>query len=229
MTPWAWGRFACGLWMAGEDAAIAPAEWSSLRDPGSRSRRAQIGVFVGIDLGWKWDTPRCSDPQGRGRADPVHPPAILTPPHDGSSLDAKEVFGVCEAMAERWPGLTFVLDPEAGGEQLSPAHRPELDCQVLTHRKRRGRCAMPRAASRPDLAGDIEHPEPRRAQPSRPLSRREVLRRRLAVREAEGQGPADRRRRGPVDGRPRPQLHGGARRKRDNSLRGPTNHIAFAG
>ena len=34
MTPWAWGRFACGLWVAGEDSAIGAKEWAACAQPG---------------------------------------------------------------------------------------------------------------------------------------------------------------------------------------------------
>ena len=68
----------------------------------------------------------------------VHPPAILTPPQDGTSLDAEEVFAAAEAFAERWPGCTFVLDPEAGGEQLAQRLDRKLDAAVLTHSQKPG-------------------------------------------------------------------------------------------
>jgi hypothetical protein len=104
------------------------------------------GVIVGIDLGWKWDTTAFVPIRRVAEEEvdhgvikfEVNRPAILTPPQDGSSLDSEEVFGVAAAMAERWPGCTFVCDPEAGGEQLAQRIDRELDATVLTHSQKPG-------------------------------------------------------------------------------------------
>ncbi len=139
MTPWAWARFACGLWVAGEDAAISAKEWAACARPGLEIPEAVDGVVVGVDLGWRWDT-TAFVPIRRGEDDliEVHPPTILTPPQDGTSLDAEDVFAAAEAFAQRWPGCTFVLDPEAGGEQLAQRLDRELDAAVLTHSQKPG-------------------------------------------------------------------------------------------
>ena len=126
-TPWAHQRFRCGLWVSGEDSAIATQEWASCAKPGTDIPAGAEGVHVGIDLGWRRDctafVPVCRIEEGRVR---VGMPTILVPPQDGSSLDAEEVFGVATMMRDRWPGCTFVLDPAAGGEQL--AQRIETSC-----------------------------------------------------------------------------------------------------
>jgi phage terminase large subunit-like protein len=57
----------------------------------------------------------------------VHTPEILTPPGDGTSLPVEDVFERLEEMADRWPHLTFVLDPNAGGEQLAQRLDAELE------------------------------------------------------------------------------------------------------
>ncbi|HLM26749.1 MAG TPA: terminase large subunit [Thermoleophilaceae bacterium] len=139
MTPWAWARFACGIWTPGEDSAISAKEWADCARPGLEISEGAEGVVVGIDLGWRWDTTAVV-PIRRAADETieVHPPAILTPPQDGTSLDAEEVFAAAEGMADRWPGLTFVLDPEAGGEQLAQRLDRELDAAVLTHSQKPG-------------------------------------------------------------------------------------------
>jgi len=38
MTPWAWGRFGCGHWIAGEDSAIGAKEWAQCARPGCDGR-----------------------------------------------------------------------------------------------------------------------------------------------------------------------------------------------
>lgn len=171
MTSWAWGRFACGLWLIGEDSAIAEQEWAACARPGLEIPADADGVIVGIDLGWKWDTtaivpirrgkrrsvsPNASD----GETIQVHPPAILTPPHDGTSLDAEEVFGVAVTMAERWPSLTFVLDPEAGGEQLAQRIDRELRVPILTHSQKSGpMCDASQKLAEAIAEKGIEHPD----------------------------------------------------------------------
>ncbi|MEK6272973.1 MAG: terminase large subunit [Actinomycetota bacterium] len=148
MTSWAWARFAGGLWLAGEDSAISAKEWGACAQPGLEIPASAEGVVIGVDLGWRWDTTgfvpiRRRDEDARrdgerGDLIEVNRPAILTPPQDGSALDSEEVFGVAAAMAERWPGCTFVIDPEAGGEQLAQRIDRELGATVLTHSQKPG-------------------------------------------------------------------------------------------
>ena len=65
-------------------------------------------------------------------------PAILTPPQDGTSLDSEDVFAVAEFFAERYDRPRFVLDPEAGGEQLGQRIERELGLEVVTHSQKTG-------------------------------------------------------------------------------------------
>lgn len=161
MTPWQWARFACGIWTPGEDAAISAQEWASCARPGLEIPEAAEGVVIGVDLGWKWDTTALvpiyrESPEAPIR---VHIPAILTPPQDGRSLDAEEVFGACQMFAERWPGAVFCLDPEAGGEQLAQRLDRELQCVVMTHSQKTGpMCDASQKLAATVAAGEIEHP-----------------------------------------------------------------------
>ena len=160
-TSWAHQRFRCGLWVAGEDGAIAPGEWADCAVPGCEIPAGAEGVYVGIDLGWKWDTtalvPIWKTEEGKLR---VHTPTILTPPQDGTSLDFEDVFGAAEQMRERWPGCSFVLDPEAGGELLAQRIDRDLGGQIMTHsQKTNPMCRASQALSETISAGDLEHPE----------------------------------------------------------------------
>ena len=56
MTPWAWARFACGVWMFGQDGAISAKEWAACAEQGIEIPGGSAGVHVGIDLGWRHDT-----------------------------------------------------------------------------------------------------------------------------------------------------------------------------
>jgi phage terminase large subunit-like protein len=161
MTPWAWARFACGVWSAGEDGAIAPQEWSACATPGVEIDEGAQGVVIGVDLGWKWDTTAIVPVRREGERIRVHPPVILKPPQDGSSLDAEDIFTACQAFAERWPGCTFAADPEAGGEQLMQRLDRELrGVSLITHSQKSGpMCHASQLLAESIASGEIEHPD----------------------------------------------------------------------
>ena len=162
MTPWAWRRFACGIWTHGEDSAISDVEWRACADPDAVIPDGSLGVYVGVDLGWKHDctalVPAWRNPAGLivvGR------PVILTPPGDGTSLDVEDVFDELATMAETWPRLVFAMDPLAGGEQLAQRLDRELErVTVATVSQAHG--PMTLAASRLQEAiatGGLRHPD----------------------------------------------------------------------
>lgn len=159
MTTWAWARFACGVWMVGQDSAISEKEWKACEVSGCEIPADHPGVFVGIDLGWKWDTTAMVPVCRYGEKVRVHRPTILTPPQDGTSLDSEEVFDAAAAMRDRWPDCTFVLDPEAGGEQLAQRIDRELGGDLMTHSQRnRPMCHASQILSEQIAAGMLEHP-----------------------------------------------------------------------
>lgn len=135
MTEWQWARFACGVWISGEDAVIVQKEWSACAEVGTEIPADAKGVYVGIDLGWKWDTTAIVPVWRRGEDDPVvlHRPVIVTPPHDGTATNEEDIWKPIKAFAGRWPEVTFVLDPNAGGEQLAQRIDAELGSRVATH------------------------------------------------------------------------------------------------
>jgi phage terminase large subunit-like protein len=54
-TPWQWARFACGVWLQGEDTAIGPVEWAACA--ARRVSAEPMGtVRIGADIGTKEDT-----------------------------------------------------------------------------------------------------------------------------------------------------------------------------
>lgn len=163
MTSWAWARFACGVWTVGEDSAISEREWAACARPGLEIEPGADGVVIGIDLGWRWDTTAMVPIRQESPEHPiqVHPPTILTPPQTGESLDAEEVFGACQLFAERWPGCTFVADPEAGGEQLMQRLDRELPgVTLLTHSQKTGpMCQAAQILSETIAERGIEHPD----------------------------------------------------------------------
>lgn len=135
MMPWQWARFACGVWVAGEESAISEREWRACAVPGQTIAAGTPGVVVGVDLATKWDTtafvPIVLEDDGTVL---VGEPIILEPPRDGTSLSYDAIFDAAETMAGRYPGCRFVLDPTRGGEQLAQEIDGLLEgCEVVTH------------------------------------------------------------------------------------------------
>lgn len=135
MMPWQWARFACGIWMAGEESAISEKEWRACASESAEIPPNTVGVHVGVDLAQKWDTtafvPVWKRPDG---VSVVHRPVILTPPQDGTSLPYEEIWTVAREMADKWPGCQFVFDPTRGGEQLAQQIDGEIEnCDWVIH------------------------------------------------------------------------------------------------
>ena len=159
----AFRRYHANQWVSGVDSAISPTEWAACASPGCEIPEGADDVYVGVDLGLKWDStafvPIWRAEDGKVR---IHRPAILVPPQDGSALDLEEIFAVAEAMRDRWPACVFVLDPEAGGETLGQRIDRDLGGLVLTHSQRTG--PMSKASqllSEAIAAGQLEHPDDR--------------------------------------------------------------------
>lgn len=162
MTPWQWARFACGVWLAGEDGAFSGKEWDACADPTAAIPANTKGVYVGIDLAWKWDTAAFVPVWREGDSDPftVAKPTILRPPGDGTSIDDTEHWAVVKEMAAIWPEVTFVIDPNAGGESLAQRIDAELPARVVVHAQQPQQMAL--AAQRLSEAisgGRIRHPD----------------------------------------------------------------------
>ncbi|MDP2712299.1 MAG: terminase large subunit [Solirubrobacteraceae bacterium] len=119
MTPSRWARFACGLWVQGDDAAVSGVDWADCGIPGL-TIKAGREIWLGIDVGWRWDTTAIVPMQiidatrvrfGR--------PTILTPPRNGSSLPVETVVNAVLEFAETWQIAGVVFDRNAEGEFLA--------------------------------------------------------------------------------------------------------------
>ncbi len=134
MTPWQWARFACGVWVFGEQGAISEREWRACEDLNARIPEHARDVVIGIDLGWRWDTtaivPVWLDENDLMIVDQVK---IIVPPRDGSATPYSMIWAVLEDLADQFDHPTFVLDPEADGEQLAQQLDLELQCEVIEH------------------------------------------------------------------------------------------------
>ena len=119
-TPWQWARFACGVWLRGEDTLIQSQDWDSLPiaviPPGSRVWVGWDAAFRGRDttaivpLWWQ-------SPQTRVIGDPI----ILTPPESGGMLSDVDVLNAILSLRDqrgyRIEAITY--DPNAGAAVLA--------------------------------------------------------------------------------------------------------------
>jgi phage terminase large subunit-like protein len=152
MTPSRWARFACGIWMQGEDAAI-----SSI-DLGKCTREdlqlpSTAGIYIGLDIGWRWDTTAVvpgmphereefeqEDAKGakrrywRYRKVRYGRPKILVPPRDGTSLRRKEIIdAVLHYRDQGFEILGVVFDRNAEGESVAQELEDEHGIEVIEH------------------------------------------------------------------------------------------------
>lgn len=132
MESWQWARFACNVWVRGENAAISPVDWAACGDPESFIPDGS-GVWVGLDLGWKWDTTAAVPVHRDGERVVVGAPAIIEPPRDGTSLKPQVIVDAVLRMRERWDVHGVVFDRNAGGEILAGILEDEHGIACIVH------------------------------------------------------------------------------------------------
>jgi phage terminase large subunit-like protein len=147
MTPWQWARFACGVWLQGEDTAIGPVEWSAcgaddIPDPGDAT------VRIGVDIGLKEDTTgivvHWLDDDGVAWIGGVR---VLVPPVEkGVGLRKRAIIDAVGELAGQFGAGTVVIDPETGGEIVAQDLEDELGLEVVAHSQKPG--PMAQAAER---------------------------------------------------------------------------------
>lgn len=131
-TPAQWARFACGVWLSGDDTAIGPQDWQACAQPGV-SVEGLGEVVIGVDLGWKYDTTAIvvvARHEGRSVVGPV---TVLTPPQDGTMLSEELVIEALEDLTSTLPVRCVVLDPNSGGYQLAQRLEDELAVSFVEH------------------------------------------------------------------------------------------------
>jgi len=129
MTPQHWRRFVCNLATRSGNAAVTELEWARAET----DERIPPGepIWVGLDIGWKWDTTAMvplwmPDPERRL----LGPASIVTPPRDGSSTDPHLIEIALEDIHAVNPIHTVVMDM-TGGEQLAAWIESELGARVI--------------------------------------------------------------------------------------------------
>lgn len=129
MTLGHWRRFVCNLPTRSDHAAIQEKEWFEA----STDAEIPAGepVWVGLDVGWKWDTTAAvplwiRDDHFRL----LGPASILEPPRDGTSLDPNLVERALIEIHGRNPVHTIVMDMSRA-EQLATWIEAELGATVI--------------------------------------------------------------------------------------------------
>lgn len=119
MTPWQWARFACGVWLQGEDTAIGPVEWAACAS--DEAPPEGLSWRIGLDVGWKEDTtaivPHALAADGVVW---VGKPVVLVPPaQKGVALSKRAILEAITGLAGTLKVREIVLDPENDGEVLA--------------------------------------------------------------------------------------------------------------
>ena len=159
MTPWQWARFACGVWLQGEDTAVGPVEWSQC----GTDEHPPDGLTwrIGLDCGWKEDTTalvaHALDDDGVAW---LSAPRVMVPPaQKGVALRKSEVLAVLEGLIADFGAETVVLDPENDGEVIAQDIEDTLGVEVVAHSQKSA--PMAQAAERFYAAvreGLLRHP-----------------------------------------------------------------------
>jgi phage terminase large subunit-like protein len=104
-----WRRFTCNMPTRETDAAITEREWHDAATAERIPRDAE--VWVGLDVGWRWDTTAFVPFWWRDEEFRLFGPAkILTPPQDGSSMDPRLVKRAFTELQDRYRITTVVMD-----------------------------------------------------------------------------------------------------------------------
>lgn len=129
MTLAHWRRFVCNLPTRDLSSAITEAEWDAARSDEEIPEGEPI--WVGIDLGWKWDTTAIIPFWARDeRFRLLGRPRIFTPPRDGSSLNPHLLEDALREVHARNPIHSVAMDMERG-EQLAAWIEEELGAEVI--------------------------------------------------------------------------------------------------
>lgn len=160
MRPWQWKRFACGLWVGGEDAAVSDREWANAALPDCKLP-ADPAPVIGFDLARREDCTAIvavAEVDGEYRLEPL---AIIEPPSDGTYIAEEEIWAPLDAAAERWPTATFVGDPALGADIfLERLEREHPSVTVATFAQKAAPLARMAALFTEKLAaGALRHPD----------------------------------------------------------------------
>lgn len=124
-----WRRFACNLPTRGGNPAVTEAEWFGAKVDDEIPEGEP--VWLGVDLAFKYDCTALVPLWWRDDDYRLLGPAtILTPPRDGSSLDAHLIEEALIELNERNPLVTVVID-RSKAEQLAQWIDETFECDVV--------------------------------------------------------------------------------------------------
>lgn len=163
MRVWQWKRFACGLWVGGEDAAVSDREWRDAAQEGL-SIPPDAEVFIGIDIARRVDCSAAVAAWRDGEIFRIEPLAIIEPPGDGGYITEEEIWEPIARAAERWPTATFIADPAIGGDIfLERIEREFPNARAVIFDQKPGPLARLAAQFTEQLAaGRLKHPDDQR-------------------------------------------------------------------
>ena len=108
-----WRRMVCNIPTREENSAITEAEWYSARTADVIPEGQE--VWVGLDLGWKWDTTAAVPYWQRDQNFRLFGPAeVLVPPRNGDSMHPDLVKAMLQRVHARNPINTVVMDMTDG-------------------------------------------------------------------------------------------------------------------
>ena len=134
-TPWQWARFACGVWLQGEDTAIGPVEWAACGADEAEFPVPSGVVRIGADIGTKEDTTGLVVHwlDGDGVAWLGAARVLVPPAEKGVGLRKAEILDVIRELADEFGATEVVIDPETGGWIFGQDIEDELGLEVVAH------------------------------------------------------------------------------------------------
>jgi phage terminase large subunit-like protein len=160
MTPWQWARFACGVWLQGEDRVIGPVEWAACAAEGGLKPPEGVTVRLGLDLGWSVDTTAAVPHWLVDGVAYLGRPRILVPPEQqGVSLRKADVIAALDELRAEYGAEIVVVDPENDGEVIAQ-DLEDVGFEVIAHSQKPQVMAL--AAERFYAAvreGKLRHPD----------------------------------------------------------------------
>lgn len=148
MTPSRWARFACGIWMQGEDAAYSLVDWRRNGTDGL-SLEPGAAIYLGLDIGWRWDTTAIVPGQPhdrealtidgeegwwRYRQVRFGKPRILIPPRDGQTMSREKIIeAILSFKKAGYEILGVVFDRNAEGEFVAQELENDHGIEVIQH------------------------------------------------------------------------------------------------
>lgn len=126
-----WRRFTCNLPTRSDSAAISEAEWESARVDDTIP--AGVPIWLGIDIGWQFDTTALV-PLWKRSEDYVllGPAKILVPPRDGQQLNPHLIENALTEIHARNPIHTIVMDTSFGAVVLDTWIKENIGCDVIS-------------------------------------------------------------------------------------------------